>query len=205
MSTAQIAYLGWELLEHAEGCRRPVWTVDVRTESEYRPRRDGAGHDCPNENCAHGDRFEATTVRIVCSSCGTAHLLTADSERVRRRSTAALGYGQQPRRVAGLWLWPDEPLLSWGRGKDEEPWGYLATRQRVDRVTAADVVGEILQGRGKRGGVVWSAAAVPSQTGRHGVGPVRWATATTDLRSVAAAAKWIATQLALAEAGGESR
>lgn len=191
--SVQTAYLGWEALEHRQGCSRPVWTVDVRTEDQFRPRHGGPEHACPNEECDHrGGRFEATTVRIVCSSCGAAHLF-GGSEHVRRTSTQALGYGQPPRRAAGLWLWPDAPLIGWGPNADE-PWGFLVTRERVDRVTAADVVGEIQQGRGKRGGVVWSAAAVPAPDGRYGVGPVRWSRATEDLRSVAAAAKWIAAQ-----------
>lgn len=201
--SAQATYLGWDLLEHRQGCTRPVWTVDLRTETTYRPRHGGAEHSCPAVECGHSDRAEVTTVRIVCSSCGAAHLFKGDPEHTRQKSTAALGYGQPPRRVAGLWLWPDAPLLhGWGNGADEEPWGYLVTAKRVDRVDETNVVGQIGQSRGARGAVRWSASAVPSKTGRYGVGPVRWSEATDGLRSVAAAAKWIAALVTAT--GGES-
>ncbi|MFE5159675.1 hypothetical protein ACFRNT_14365 [Streptomyces sp. NPDC056697] len=201
MSTVQTAYLGWEALEHRPDCRRPSWEVDVRTERGGRDLRSYSDderrkHSCPDEYCTHGNTFDQITVRIVCRSCGLAHLISGEeSEDTGRTSTDVkhLGYGMDPRRIAGLYLWPDAPLMhGWG---DDEPWGFLATRERVDRVTAADVVGEIQQGRGKRGGVVWSAAAVPAPDGSYGVGPVRWSRATKDLRSVAAAAKWIAAQV----------
>ncbi|MEV7867432.1 hypothetical protein AB0P17_15325 [Streptomyces sp. NPDC088124] len=190
MTTAMESYLGWDLLPHRDDCARPEWSVDVRTEhSALRRRHDGVAHDCPNEECGHGDHYSRTTVRIVCQSCGTAHVMTGE-ETPERTSTAALGYGQEPRKAAGLYLYPGAPVLyGWERS---EPYEYLVTAARVDRVQVGDVVGLITQSRGKRGAVRWSACAAPSPEGTYGYRPLRWTRAQADLRSIAAAAKWIA-------------
>lgn len=186
-------YLGWDQLEHFPACRKPVWTIDVRTQADRFRAQHGAGdHRCANEECDHGTRFDQTTVRIVCTSCGRAFVLTSE-ECLDGTTTRYLGYGLQPRRLAGLWLWPGEPLLSFGRLSTDEPWDYLVTRTRVDRVEAEDVIGEISQSRGARGAVLYCAVAVPSEAGPYGTS-VRWEKAEQGLRSVAAAAKWIAAQ-----------
>ncbi|MER7874862.1 hypothetical protein ABTY63_15065 [Streptomyces solisilvae] len=200
MSTVQATYLGWEALAHRPDCRRPAWEVDVRTERGGRDLRSYSDderrkHSCPDEDCTHGNTFDRITVRIVCRSCGLAHLISGEETGRTSAEVKHLGYGMEPRRAAGLYLWPGEPWLAYGRAVSDEPHDFLVTRERVERVTAADVVGEIGQGRGKRGGVVWSAVAVPTPEGQYGVGPVRWSQAIEDLRSVAAAAKWIAAQV----------
>jgi hypothetical protein len=203
MTTATSTYVGWDLLQHFDGCARPEWTVDVRTEDDvFRAREGGGKHECANEECEHrGDRFRQTTVRIVCFSCTRAHTLASeDCLSVGSAKTLTKGYGQPPRRMAGLLLWPGEPFLSFGRLATDEPWDYIITRPGVTRVTETDVVGSIGQGRGKRGGVCWSVAAVRSDDGPYGIRPLRFAHAETSLRTVAAAAKWAAAQLA--EAGG---
>lgn len=196
MTSVQDTYLGWELLAHRPNCKRPEWGVDVRDDDyNIRNRHDGPDHSCPNEDCGHANRYTQTTVRIVCRSCGTAHVLHGENLTTTSASTAYLGYGQAPRKVAGLYLWPGEPWLSYGRAVSDEPHDFLVTGARVDRVSEADVVGQIVQGRGKRGAVVWTAAAVPG--GEYGIGRVRFAQVAEGLRSVAAAAKWIvAAQLA---------
>ncbi|WP_060952426.1 hypothetical protein [Streptomyces hygroscopicus] len=209
--SAQDTYLGWEALEHRPDCQRPSWEVDVRTERGGRDLRSYSDdqrrkHSCPDEYCGHGNTFDRITVRIVCRSCGLAHLISGEeSEDTGRTSTGVkhLGYGMEPRRIAGLYLWPGEPWLAYGRAVSDEPHDFLVTRTRVDRVTAADVVGQILQGRGGRGAVRWSANAVANPEGQYGLGQLRFDQATEGLRSVAAAAKWIAA--ALQDAGGESR
>ncbi|MFJ2174383.1 hypothetical protein ACIOHE_15895 [Streptomyces sp. NPDC087851] len=199
------SYLGWDLLAHQSGCKRPVWTVDVRTEQNaFRDRRDGVPHGCPNEECEHSDRRAETSVRIVCTSCGIAHVMKGE-ETPRRTSTAALGYGQPPRKVAGLYLYAGEPLLfGWGRSVDDEPYEFLVTARRVDRVAEADVVGMIGQSRGKRGAVQWTACAVASTEGTFGYRPLRWLYAEQGFRSVAAAAKWIGIRCGEHAEGGAS-
>ncbi|MDX3033014.1 hypothetical protein [Streptomyces scabiei] len=208
MTTAQQTYLGWDQLQHFDGCARPAWTVDFRTEHDaFRSRHGGCKHECPNEECWHGDRYERTTVRIVCLSCQAA--CTVDSETGLRRGsskTVTNGFGQPPRRMAGLLLWPGEPFWNFGRLSTEEPWDFIVTRPGVTRVAEADVVGSIGQGRGKRGGVCWSAAAVRSDDGPYGLRPLRFAYAENSLRTVAAAAKWAAARLVeagTAVGGGE--
>lgn len=201
MTSIQGTYLGWELLAHRTSCKRPQWVVDVRDDDyNFRNLYDGLDHSCPNEDCGHANRFIRTTVRIVCSACGTAHVLHGENVGNTSTSTAYLGFGLAPRKVAGLYLWPAEPWLNFGRAVSDEPHDFLITRRRVDRVSEADVVGQIVQGRGKRHGIVWSATAAPNPDGPYGVrltsGGVRFAAATEGLRSVAAAAKWIAGQLA---------
>ncbi|WP_299542089.1 hypothetical protein [uncultured Streptomyces sp.] len=195
MTLLQDTYLGWDELAHKPGCATPQWTIDVRTEpNAFRDRAATQPHGCPAAECGHGDRYEKTSVRIVCSSCGHARIMSGDSDGFRQTSTKALGYGQPPKKAGGLWLYPGEPLLfGWGHGEHEEPEGYVVTRTRVDRVTADNVIGTIHKARGPRRGVKWEATAVPDPSGQYGLGnPVRWAHASEGLATVAAAAKWIA-------------
>lgn len=202
MSDVQTTYLGWTEPTHYEGCAKPQWDVDVRTEYDVYRRNVlayGVKHSCPNEDCDHGGRVaEETTVRLVCWSCGRAHLLNSESG-LESVSVRSLGYGLPPLKKAGLWLWPGEPLLKFE--PDESPASYLVTRNRVGRVQREDVIGSISWGRTPRRREVWSAVAVPSADGLYGYGEIRWARGVKDLRSLAAAAKWIADQQA---AGGGS-
>lgn len=213
MSSVQDTYLGWELLTHRDDCKRPAWEVDLRRrEDSWRyqaslAHEERAEHSCKDEFCTHSNRFDELAVRIVCRSCGTAEVITGErTEDTGRTSTSArwLGYGLAPRRAAGLWLWPGEPWLSVGRADTDEPFDFLVTQPGVERVTKEAVVGQITQSRGTRGGVIWTAAAEPREDGRFGVGlgRIRWARVQEGLKTVAAAAKWISTELAAVE--GES-
>ncbi|WP_432589969.1 hypothetical protein ABVG11_34405 [Streptomyces sp. HD1123-B1] len=210
MSTVQSTYLDWTALTHRPDCCRPAWEVDVRTDRTGRDLRSygeesSRAHSCPDEDCDHRNTFDQTTVRVVCRSCGLAHLIRGEHTEdtgSSSMSTTCLGFGMAPRRVAGLYLWPGEPWLAYGRAVSDEPHDFVVTRTRVDRVAAQDVAGEITQGRGKRGGVVWSAATLPNPDGRYGLQHVRFDQVTEGLRSVAAAAKWIAAQLA--SSGGDA-
>ncbi|MGC5034140.1 hypothetical protein ACPXCS_06075 [Streptomyces sp. DT190] len=202
-------YLGWEQLIHRPACKRPRFDVDLRTtEDELRYRLPGEErqHKCADDNCEHGNRFEAITVRIVCRSCGVAELVTGErTESVGRTSTstACLGYGLPPRRTDGLFLWPGEPWLPFGRLNTAEPHDFLVTATRVERVERDDVVGQITQARGKRGGIVWAAAAVQSPTGPYGAGlGLRWAHAAEGFKTISAAAKYIQARLAEQQTGG---
>lgn len=205
MTTATDTYVGWDELQHFDGCARPAWTVDIRTQADvFRRPVSGDKHECAVKECVHGDRYTRTTVRIVCLSCQAACTVESEDGVSRGSSkTVTDGYGQPPRRIAGLLLWPGEPFLSWGRLSTDEPWDFVVTRAGVTRVTEADVVGSIGQGRGKRGGVCWSAVAVRSDSGPYGIRPLRFAHAEQSLRTVAAAAKWTAARLAQAETVGD--
>ncbi|MEU3253170.1 hypothetical protein [Streptomyces sp. NPDC006997] len=214
MKPTQDTYLGWEELVHRRGCEQPRWEVDLRlTHDESRYRGHGEEplkHQCPEERCDHGNRFAAITVRIVCRSCGTAEVITGEKNDDTGRSstsTAFLGYGLPPRKVAGLFLWPGAPFFSYGRLTTTEPHDFLVTADRVDRVEKKAVAGQITQTRGKRGGVVWSAAAVQSESGPYGAGMgLRWAHAEEGFKTITAAAKWIAARLAEhTTAGGGQR
>ena len=206
MTTVASTYLGWEQPQHFDGCARPQWTVDYRTENGvFRGRHGGVGHKCRNEECDHdSDRYTRTTVRMVCLSCTAAFLFAGEGDRSwGSAKTVTWGYGQAPRKMAGLLLWPGEPFLTYGRLSSDEPWDYLVTRPGVTRVSEADVVGVISQARGERGAVRWSVVAVRSEDGPYGLSPLRFARAEERMRSVAAAAKWIAAALTEAAGGGE--
>ncbi|WP_326804928.1 hypothetical protein OIE49_29530 [Streptomyces sp. NBC_01788] len=204
MTSAIETYLGWQEPRHFADCRKPAWTVDYRTDDEFRDRRGGGKHACSNEDCGHGDRYPRTTVRIVCPSCQAAVVIRGEAHSINEdtTSTTTHGYGLPPRKLAGLLLWPGEPWLNVGRLGSADPYDFVVTRPGVKRVTEADVVGAITQSRGKRRAVTWSSAALPTP-GRYS--RFNWDRTNEDtLRTVAAAAKWIAAQLAdrAAPAGG---
>jgi hypothetical protein len=209
VTTVQSTYLGWEQPAHFEGCKRPQWLVDFRTdEDEFRYRYDGGdsgSHSCPNEECGHGDRYTRTTIRMVCPSCEAAVVFRGEgSHHWGSVANIAHGYGLPPRRVAGLLLWPGEPFLNFGRLNSDEPYDFLVTRPGVQRVTRADVVGVIMQTRGRRGGTTWAAGTDPRDS-KYLRSRIDWARRSEDdatLRSVTAAAKWIAAQLPPTGTGG---
>ncbi|WP_333769604.1 hypothetical protein [Streptomyces sp. IBSBF 2435] len=198
METARGSYIGWNELTHFTVCKRPAWTVDVRTEYDVYRERDRystAPHACPDEECGHGPRMaEVTTVRIVCLSCTRAHVISSETG-LSTTQARSLGYGLPPERKSGLLLWPGEPSLSYGRMASDVPWDYIVTRPGVTRPVREDLVGEISQTRGKRGAVRYRAVAVLSPTGEYGYGEYRWSAAADSLLTVGTAAKWIASQV----------
>jgi hypothetical protein len=194
--TAPDLYFGWQQPGHAPGCARPAWVVDVRTEyNAWRGKAEGGpGHSCPDEDCGHHDRYQAETVRVVCRSCGVVHLYRGEGTGFEITTTKATGYGQAPRKVAGLWLYPGAPLLH----HDTEPYDYLCARDRVDRLEPEHVVGYIGQGRGKRGGITWAAAALPDVVDRGSCRPsLQYTVKSGDVtfKTVAGAAKWVAAEV----------
>ncbi|MFJ8140620.1 hypothetical protein [Streptomyces sp. NPDC096013] len=212
MTSALDSYLGWEKPGHRRGCAKPAWDVSFRTE-EKAYRHVGYGeaplrHECPDEDCAHGNSFDKSVVRIVCYSCGAARVITGETTHDTGESitsTTHLGYGLPPRKAAGLLLWPGTPWLDVGRLREAEPHDFVVTRSKVREVTEATVVGQIGQSRGDRGGVVWSALAVPGDGGQFGYGGqrIRFEHANDGrgrggkpLRTVNAAARWIGERLA---------
>ncbi len=192
-------YFGWNELTHAADCKRPVWEAATRTEERHWPRYGGPEHACPNgDECSHSSTYTRTEVRLVCRSCDVVRVMAGEEHSFGSTTTAHYGYGSAPERKAGLLLWPSGPLF---QESGEPPWEYLVTRPGVTRVTEDDVVAAIAQSRGKRGAKQWSAVAVRHADGPYGLRPFRYARANTGLRSVGAAAKWIAAQLQAAEGG----
>ncbi|MGW6456279.1 hypothetical protein ACWF94_10195 [Streptomyces sp. NPDC055078] len=193
----QDTYLGFRELVHDQGCRRPAWTVDIREDDAYRTTYTGATerHSCRNEDCDHSDIYPRTTVRVICLSCRIAYVISGEGADCRHTTTRTTGIGQTPRKVAGVFLWPGEPWL------DEEPRDWLVTREKPVRVRTMDVIGEIHERRGPRGGKQFTAAALPSPSGPYGIGTVRWERVQEGFTSVSAATKWIVAQ---APDGGEA-
>ncbi|MEU2155452.1 hypothetical protein ABZ532_10625 [Streptomyces sp. NPDC019396] len=188
--SVQDVYLGWRELAHGADCPRPSWTVDVREDEHHRSSYGGATerHACPNEDCDHSGSYPRSTMRVVCLACHVAHVISGESVSSRSTSTRATGFGEAPRKVAGFYLWPGQPWF------DDEPHEFLVSRARPQRLTAADVVGEICEGRGPRGGKRFSAAALPSPNGEYGIRTLRWSRAQEGFISCSAAAKWIEAQ-----------
>ncbi|WP_329597791.1 hypothetical protein OIE43_18960 [Streptomyces pseudovenezuelae] len=217
MISALDTYLGWDTPEHYDGCKRPAWDIGIRRD-ENTYRRTWLGdppltHSCPAEECEHSNSFTKTTVRLVCKSCGAAHLISGEGgpdAGVSMTSTKHLAYGLAPRQAGGLLLWPAQPWMDFGRAVAEEPYDYVVTRTGVKHVTKDVVVGQLTQGRGKLGGTVWAALAVPDPEGQYGFAQrIRWAQCNdgrgnggSPLRTVSAAARWVGARLAERQAGG---
>ncbi|MFJ2589700.1 hypothetical protein [Streptomyces sp. NPDC087538] len=200
-SAALSAHLDWNPFRHQPDCAKPVWEVGQRAEPDIlRVRRGGPEHACPNEECGHRDHYDRVTVRVLCRSCGTVHLISGEEYTTRTTTTASTGYGQPPKRVAGLWLYPGPPLLDWG---DAGPGAYLCSREKVTRLSEDDIVGAVVEGRGKRGATVWHAVAGPEFRS----GYVRWAKRSGEkpFASTTAAAKWVAAQLDAAATATETK
>ncbi|UQI49830.1 hypothetical protein M1P56_35665 (plasmid) [Streptomyces sp. HU2014] len=204
-SDALAAHLGWRPFRHRPDCAKPVWEVDQQSDPDARrSRRGGPEHACPNEDCGHSSHYDRVTVRVLCRSCGTVHLISGEEHTSRTTTTASTGYGQPPKRVGGLWLYPGPPLLdlSWEKSG---PGAYLCSLEKVERLTDKDIVGAIGEGRGARGGAIWSAGALPtfrpSVTGRPEPFPT-WARGSGDttFKTVAAAAKWVKAEVDAATA-----
>ncbi len=204
MSRAEQAYFGWRPARHAPDCQRPVWEVDDRIEYDaWRSRGDGVDHRCPDDDCNHGNEYTGLTVRVVCHSCGVARVYSGELGAIGGTTTANLGYGQPPRKTAGLWLYPGPPFAD----GEAEPDDYLCTLSRVERVEPENVVGYIGQGRGRKGALIWGAAALPetddTTPGRRRRS-LQYSVRSGDLsfRTVTGAAKWVRAQvLAAADAG----
>ncbi|MFJ6889872.1 hypothetical protein ACIQRC_34200 [Streptomyces californicus] len=195
-SDAIAAHLGWQPFGHRADCAKPVWEVDQQTQSDrLRPRYEGMEHACPNEECGHRAHFDQITLRVLCRSCGIVHLISGEEYTTRTTNTVRTGYGQPPKKVAGLWLYPGPPLLDL-RGYDS-PGAYLCSRQKVDRLSEKDIVGSITEGRGKRGRTVWHGAIGPDFFPWGLTGYANWAKNSGEklFTSVTGAAKWVAAAL----------
>jgi hypothetical protein len=187
---AEDLYLGWNELQHAKGCRKPHWVAEART--EWDTFRGGRDHSCPDEDCQHRDRYEKTTLRLLCRSCGAVRLYGGEMGPQGGSDIERYGYGRQPKKVGDLFLYPGELRPDY-TGQDA-PWDYLVTAEKVDRITKDNLVGRIGQGRTPRGRVIWSAGAHPTfETGLHGTPHVTYTVVSgkETFNTPTAAAKWI--------------
>ncbi|MFI5685855.1 hypothetical protein [Streptomyces sp. NPDC051636] len=181
-------YFGWNPLAHAPGCARPVWDDAQALHSEGgRPVATGAEHHaCGNDICSHGDTFTRVQLRLICTSCGTVHTIFGESLTQVISHTSATGWGQPPRQIGEVWLWPGRPAIPGG-----EPHQYLVTRQPAT-VTEATLYGLITRYRDAFGTPLWIAGAVPDPDGAHHVSTLRWRYASNGLTTLEEAAAWIA-------------
>ncbi|MBE4790968.1 hypothetical protein [Streptomyces caniscabiei] len=195
-------YFGWNQLTHTDNCTDPAWTIDVRHDLGIRPLANGTIlHGCPDQHCAHEGGLDRVTVRAVCRSCRTAHLITGEALTRTTTTTDAIGYGQPPREIAGLYLWPSRPVLHGhgpGRsGLDDQPHEYLVTTTPVDRLTPDDCIGAIgWHFNAARQNRWWAGAIqtpppprIKSQPGEY---CLAWARRSSDHTTVDQAAAWIA-------------
>ncbi|MEV0527085.1 hypothetical protein AB0I66_26995 [Streptomyces sp. NPDC050439] len=188
--SVQDTYFGWRGLAHRSDCRSPAWSVDVRVDEGFRPSYGSAlgQHVCSDEDCDHNSSYTRTTLRVICPSCHTAHVIRGEAMTDAHTTTKAVGFGEEPRKIAGLLLWPG------GAWFDGEPHEWIVTGRKMARVQRSDVMGQISEGRGPRGGKQDAAVALPTPDGTYGFGKDRWARARNGFKSLPAAAKWIAEQ-----------
>ncbi len=183
-------YLGWHDFSHADGCTNPVWDdVQVRYDEGRRFTATGTEpHTCTNVDCGHATGFGRMQVRLRCSDCNTVHILSGEGLGVVCTTTEDTGWGQAPTQVAGVWLWPGEPVL---RGLP--PRDYLVTTTQVDEVTTDTIAGLITTYRDSEGRQLWIAGAGLNPNGAHQVHTLRWTYSSNGLASLEDAARWVAT------------
>lgn len=205
----ETTYFGWAQPTHAQGCTDPNdsgWNVTERYDTGAHPPTHSttATHACTlgPEHCSHNGEFPRLTLRLVCrAGCGAAHIFTGQYPTHEPTATGALGYGQPPRQVAGLYLWPGAiPLYNEPTATDPQPTTYLVTRDLVPQLTPAACIGRIGRYFDSVGTYWWRAdvgqVPLPGRLTAAEVGhSLSFARRETDLPSVEAAAAWIATAI----------
>jgi hypothetical protein len=188
MQLIEETYFGWDPLTHTVDCPNPVWDdVQIRRDEGARPVATGAAqHACANDICSHANTFGRVQVRLLCRDCGTVYTITGEGLTEACSHVSLTGWGQRPRQVGGVWLWPDRPVIPGG-----EPYEYLVTRQSTD-VTPATVYGFITRYRDTVGTPLWIASAVPDNPNTE-MSTLRWRHTTRGLPTLDDAAAWIAT------------
>lgn len=135
------------------------------------------------------EEIRKTVIRLACTECGVLHFESTEGGMSTQTSNAAaMGYGSEPIRESGLWLWPGPPLLA--TMPDRGPDCYYVTREKIRPASPDDVDGVVGQYRGPRGGIRWQA----------GTGCTRWGVkqgAPDSFTSRRAAVKWIAAELGI--------
>ncbi|MET7475116.1 hypothetical protein ABZT17_12250 [Streptomyces sp. NPDC005648] len=187
MDLIETVYFGWNPLAHAEGCTTPVWDdAEVLHSEGIRPGITGdEHHTCPNGICTHADAFGRVHLRLLCRTCHTVHTLSGESLTQAISHTSATGWGQPPRQIGELWLWPGRPVIAGG-----EPHQYLVTRQPYS-VTTETLYGIITRYRDADGTPRWLAGAVPDEDGAHQISTLRWRHSSHGLAELEDAAAWI--------------
>jgi hypothetical protein len=188
MDLIETVYFGWNPLAHAEGCTNPVWNdADVLHSEGVRPGITGDEHHaCANGICSHADTFTRVQLRLLCTTCGTVHTISGESLTHVISHTSATGWGQPPRQIGEVWLWPGCPTIAGG-----QPNQYLVTRQAAT-VTPDTLYGIITGYRDADQTQRWIAAAVPDEQGAHQVHSLRWRHASRGMAALEDAAAWIA-------------
>lgn len=139
------------------------------------------------------DEIRRTSLRLSCPECGVIEFHTVDGYVQRQWSSSAeLGYGAAPVRLAGLWLWPG-PIGPYDRERGPE--SYFVTTDNVRPSSPEMVAGSLGWSRNyarTNGAVRWHA----------GLGCHKWGGIVTaapgPFTSRTAAAKWLAAELAAA-------
>lgn len=187
MDLIQTVYFGWNPLAHAEACPNPVWDdADVLHTEGLRPGvRGDDHHTCDHPDCTHADTFTRVQLRLLCRDCQTVHTISGESLTHALAHTSATGWGQPPRPLGGVWLWPGRPVIEGG-----DPHQYLVTRQAAT-VTRETLYGVITRYRLADGTPLWMAGAVPDEDGAHIVSAMRWRYASNGLADLEDAAAWI--------------
>ncbi|MDT7847249.1 hypothetical protein [Streptomyces justiciae] len=181
-------YFGWDPLSHTVDCPTPTWDdVEIRRSEGVRPVGTGAEpHGCPNDVCSHSNTFGRVQLRLLCRDCGTVRTITGEGMTEVVTHTSLTGWGQAPRRMGEVWLWPGRPAIAGG-----EPHQYLVTRQAA-AVTRATLYGIITRYRDAEGTPRWIAGAVPDEDAAHQISMLRWRHASGGLAALEDAAAWIA-------------
>ena len=181
-------YLGWQPLTHTVDCANPTWdTVEARYDTGGRIFTQGAEHHaCATEGCSHADTFGRVQLRLLCRDCQTVHIISGEGLGAQCTTTALTGWGQAPRKLAGLWLWPGKPADA-----KHQPHAYLVTREHA-QPTEANLYGIITRYRDAEGTPWWIAGAVRDDNGEHYVHSLRWRYRSNSLNDLPEAADWIA-------------
>lgn len=209
MIDALLTHLGFEPIEHRDGCTGS-WDIDHRTvpNASRHNRWEHGEHKCTAVDedgyafCDHSSRYAETTIRLVCrAKCGAAYEIKGENVTgIWPREAVDLGIDLAPKKAAGYWLHAGRPH---GLYQGQPDWYVVATK-KTGPLTEADVVGSVAPMVTRRGAVRWTAGAGlqirPGYEQRDALMRYDWQHR-ADLQhpTVAAAVKWIAAQLAEAQ------
>jgi hypothetical protein len=189
MQLIENLYLGWSPLDHPADCPSPTWdVVEMRHDDGVRIVQTGAErHACANDGCFHTDTFGRVQVRLLCRDCGSVRTISGEGLSLACTDTSLTGWGQTPRQIGGVWLWPGQPAAP-----GCEPHDFLVTREHADAVTTESLYGIVTRYRDADGSPRWIAGALPDPSGKHQVHSLRWRYRTSGLTDLTEAAAWIA-------------
>lgn len=183
-------YLGWQPLTHTITCPAPTWdSVELRHDEGARQVATGAeAHECISGDCGHENTFGRVQVRLLCRDCDTVYVLAGEGLGSTCTTTALTGWGQPPRKLAGVWLWPGEAATAEGRPHD-----YFVTRDPAAPATPGALLGLITSYWDSVGAPLWIAYAHHHPDGAHKRDRLTFIHRTDALTSVEDAVRWVAT------------